>query len=220
VTRTVPEPTGPHHPLRDPNYRAGRAPGGLPRPVVARPPTGAGRYCTRREQPVRQRAGVAGRRSEGAGQGRTATRPTLRIHVRQAGMSRATGKMPCAGRCSRSGVGRSRNDQPGRAVPSSLYREPRIANQRDCYRERRREYGQAIVVRNMLLVLVALAGAAGQLVTGTDRALSGVIAVRPRSSTLERVRAVLGRVKSPEGCSVLAGSQLSRTAATCQGAGA
>jgi hypothetical protein len=84
-----------------------------------------------------------------------------------------------------------------------LYREPRIANQRDCYRERRREYGQAngqaIVVRNMLLVLVALAGVAGQLVTGTDRALSGVIAVRPRSSTLERVRAVLGRVKSPEG---------------------
>jgi hypothetical protein len=35
------------------------------------------------------------------------------------------------------------------------------------------------VVPNTLLVLAALAGVAGQLVTGTDRALSGVIAALP-----------------------------------------
>jgi SMODS and SLOG-associating 2TM effector domain 1 len=62
----------------------------------------------------------------------------------------------------------------------ALYKELRIADQRNYYRQRRLEYEQAnrqaIVVRNTLLVLAALAGIAGQLVTGTDRALCGVIA--------------------------------------------
>jgi hypothetical protein len=61
-----------------------------------------------------------------------------------------------------------------------LYRTLRITDQRKYYEDRRREYaqasGQAIVVRNTLLVLAALAGIAGQLTTGTGRALSGVVA--------------------------------------------
>jgi hypothetical protein len=62
----------------------------------------------------------------------------------------------------------------------ALYKKLRIADQRKYYEDRSREYeqasGQAIVVRNSLLVLAALAGLAGQLATGTGRALSGVVA--------------------------------------------
>jgi hypothetical protein len=88
-------------------------------------------------------------------------------------------RSPCAATCWRSGTGRSRDERPGRTVPD-LYRTLRIADQRKYYEDRRREYeqasGQAIVVRNTLLVLAALAGVAGQLTTGTGRALSGVTA--------------------------------------------
>lgn len=62
----------------------------------------------------------------------------------------------------------------------ALYEELRIADQRKYYEQRRQEYEnahrQAIAVRNLLLVLAALAGLAGQLTTGTGRALAGVIA--------------------------------------------
>ena len=50
----------------------------------------------------------------------------------------------------------------------------------DYYQRRRREYeranGQAIMVRNTLLILAALGGVAGQFTAGTGRELSGVIA--------------------------------------------
>lgn len=62
----------------------------------------------------------------------------------------------------------------------ALYEQLRIADQRKFYEQRCQEYEnahrQAIAVRNMLLVLAALAGLAGQLTTGTGRALAGVIA--------------------------------------------
>ena len=62
----------------------------------------------------------------------------------------------------------------------ALYKKLRITDQLKYYDQRRREYEkahqQAIVVRNILLVLAALAGVAGQFVTGTGRAWAGVIA--------------------------------------------
>jgi flagellin-like protein len=74
-------------------------------------------------------------------------------------------------------MGRSRNDQPGRIVPSMLcYKRLRIANHRNFHQKGRQEYGHAIVVHQTLLVLAALVGVADELVTGNDRALSGIIA--------------------------------------------
>jgi len=69
----------------------------------------------------------------------------------------------------------------GRAAEfRDLYLKLRIANQLRWYRSRSDEYKQAsqqaIVVRNVLLVLAALAGLAGQLTTGTGRAALGVVA--------------------------------------------
>ncbi|GAA4949122.1 hypothetical protein HD597_002345 [Nonomuraea thailandensis] len=62
----------------------------------------------------------------------------------------------------------------------ALYRELRIGDQSTFYEERRREYDrahhQAIVVRNVLLLLSALLGVAGQLTSGTARAGCGVAA--------------------------------------------
>ncbi|QFY11296.1 SLATT domain-containing protein [Nonomuraea phyllanthi] len=62
----------------------------------------------------------------------------------------------------------------------ALYRDLRIGEQRGFYERRSEEYGrarhQAIVVRNVLLVLAALAGVAGQVATGTGRAFCGVAA--------------------------------------------
>jgi len=70
----------------------------------------------------------------------------------------------------------------GRAAQfRDLYQQLRIANQLGWYESRRDEYNkanqQAIVVRTVLLALAALAGlAAAQLVTGTGRAVLGVVA--------------------------------------------
>ncbi|MGR6917261.1 SLATT domain-containing protein [[Actinomadura] parvosata] len=62
----------------------------------------------------------------------------------------------------------------------ALYRELRIGDQRAFYEERCREYErahhQAIVARNVLLLLSALLGVAGQLTAGTARAACGVAA--------------------------------------------
>ena len=62
----------------------------------------------------------------------------------------------------------------------AAYKELRILDQRNFYAARRAEYRdahrQAVTVRNVLLVLAALAGLGGQLVTGTWRAGSGVLA--------------------------------------------
>jgi SMODS and SLOG-associating 2TM effector domain 1 len=62
----------------------------------------------------------------------------------------------------------------------ALYKKLRITDQLKYYDQRRREYEkahqQAIVLRNILLVLAASAGVAGQFVTGTGRAWAGVIA--------------------------------------------
>jgi SMODS and SLOG-associating 2TM effector domain 1 len=62
----------------------------------------------------------------------------------------------------------------------ALYRELRIADQRSYYKERRQEYQfaheQAVSVRNVLLVLSALAGVIGTAANGTGRALAGVVA--------------------------------------------
>jgi SMODS and SLOG-associating 2TM effector domain 1 len=61
-----------------------------------------------------------------------------------------------------------------------LYRELRIADQERFYNDRSAEYGQAhrqaIMVRNTLLLLAALAGVAGQFASGTGRAGLGVTA--------------------------------------------
>jgi SMODS and SLOG-associating 2TM effector domain 1 len=69
----------------------------------------------------------------------------------------------------------------GRAAEfRGLYRQLRIADQLGYYGDRQTEYKkanqQAITVRTVLLALAALAGLAGQLVTGTNRALIGVAA--------------------------------------------
>ncbi|GAA3260847.1 SLATT domain-containing protein [Nonomuraea helvata] len=62
----------------------------------------------------------------------------------------------------------------------ALYRELRIDEQRRFYEKRSDEYElahrQAIGVRNVLLILSALAGVAGQFATGTGRATCGVAA--------------------------------------------
>ncbi|HEV7899112.1 MAG TPA: SLATT domain-containing protein [Planosporangium sp.] len=62
----------------------------------------------------------------------------------------------------------------------ALYKELRIADQLKFYDDRSKEYEaahrQAIAVRNTLLVLAAVAGAAGQFATGTGRAACGVVA--------------------------------------------
>lgn len=61
-----------------------------------------------------------------------------------------------------------------------LYKEMRIAHQRGWYEQRSDEYKrasqQAILARNVLLILAALAGLAGQATTGTGRAAAGVVA--------------------------------------------
>ncbi|NUR82452.1 MAG: SLATT domain-containing protein [Nonomuraea sp.] len=62
----------------------------------------------------------------------------------------------------------------------ALYRELRISEQRAFYELRSREsqaaHEQTVTLRNVLLVLSALAGVAGQLVSGTGRAVCGVVA--------------------------------------------
>jgi hypothetical protein len=61
-----------------------------------------------------------------------------------------------------------------------LYRHLRIADQQEFYESRSKEYAdahrQALVLRNVLLLLSAAAGVAGQLVAGTGRAGLSVIA--------------------------------------------
>ena len=61
-----------------------------------------------------------------------------------------------------------------------LYRELRIADQRTYYDARSNEYAdahrQTIVVRNALLLLAAVAGIAGQLLSGSGRAGLSVVA--------------------------------------------
>jgi SMODS and SLOG-associating 2TM effector domain 1 len=62
----------------------------------------------------------------------------------------------------------------------ALYRRLRIDDQRKFYEARSREYGtahrQAVLVRNALLLLAALAGVAAQFTSGTGRAGCGVVA--------------------------------------------
>ncbi len=62
----------------------------------------------------------------------------------------------------------------------ALYRKLRIADQQNYYNERTREYkkahSQTIIVRNILLILAAAGGLAGQLTAGTGRAALGVLA--------------------------------------------
>jgi hypothetical protein len=62
----------------------------------------------------------------------------------------------------------------------AMYRELRIADQREFYLSRRLEYEaaheQAVTVRNVLLLLSGAAGALGQIQTGTGRALAGLLA--------------------------------------------
>lgn len=62
----------------------------------------------------------------------------------------------------------------------NLYKELRIADQEQYYSDTSEEYEQAhrqaIVVRNMLLILAAVAGVVGQAVSGTSRAGFGVVA--------------------------------------------
>ncbi|MEV0199764.1 SLATT domain-containing protein [Nonomuraea sp. NPDC050691] len=62
----------------------------------------------------------------------------------------------------------------------ALYRELRIADQQAFYHARADEYAaahrQALMARNLLLFLSALAGVAGQFAAGTGRAACGVAA--------------------------------------------
>ncbi|MGW6194811.1 SLATT domain-containing protein [Kribbella sp. NPDC055110] len=62
----------------------------------------------------------------------------------------------------------------------AMYRELRIVDQRKFYEGRRREYQraheQAVTARNWLLALSALAGALGQIPSGSGRAAAGVVA--------------------------------------------
>ncbi|MGW6194787.1 SLATT domain-containing protein [Kribbella sp. NPDC055110] len=62
----------------------------------------------------------------------------------------------------------------------AMYRELRIADQRDFYLSRRVEYEsaheQVVTVRNVLLVLSATAGTLGQIPSGTARAVAGLLA--------------------------------------------
>jgi len=62
----------------------------------------------------------------------------------------------------------------------ALYRDLRIADQERFYNDRSAEYEQAhrqaIMVRNTLLVVAAVAGVAGQFTSGTGRAGLGVAA--------------------------------------------
>jgi hypothetical protein len=62
----------------------------------------------------------------------------------------------------------------------ALYNDLRIADQREYYERRSKEYAdahrQAILVRNTLLLLAALAGVGGQFVSGTGRAGLSVVA--------------------------------------------
>ncbi|MCK2218295.1 SLATT domain-containing protein [Actinomadura sp. ATCC 31491] len=62
----------------------------------------------------------------------------------------------------------------------ALYRELRIQEQSRFYERRSEEYEgahrQAVMVRNVLLLLSALVGAAGQFTSGTGRAACGVAA--------------------------------------------
>ena len=62
----------------------------------------------------------------------------------------------------------------------SLYKELRIADQEHFYSDRSEEYEQAhrqaITVRNILLILAAVAGVVAQAVSGTSRASLGVVA--------------------------------------------